>query len=294
MSGDRPATDLGVEREIDLRRWKDAVLAYWWVAVAGLVLGIVVGSVYSLGGGTSYTASATIARGQVFNPAGTSSVLGYLSSPVAIQNFVTAPATLDKVATKIGIGAGELRGHVSVATLTDTGVPSTANTNSILIQITVRLSKPKKAEDAANALAALVKSDTTSSYVRESIAQYKVKLGNYAARIKTLQTRIASVNAVLANPAGLTALDQLLVASELDSAEASLGQTLDSQTTVQQELTLAELVETTQIIPPPAKAQKTLARSRRNSVLFGALIGLVLGSIAATVYGLRARRTSPA
>lgn len=290
MSGERLATDLGAEREIDLARWRDAALAYWWLAVAGLVAGIIAGSVYALSGGTTYKASALIARGQAFNPAGTSSVLGYLSSPAAIQAYATSPEALATVAAKAGMSVGELRGHVSTATLTDNGQASTINTNSVLVQITVKLNKPKRAVDAANALAALIKRVTTSDYVRQSISLYNVRLGNYGARVKTLQGRIQSLNDTLASSGNLQPLDRLVLVSELDQAEATLGQTLDSQSTTQQELTLAEDVEQTQLIQK-AQAEKTAGRSRRNSSVTGGLIGLILGAIVATVYGLRTTRT---
>jgi uncharacterized protein involved in exopolysaccharide biosynthesis len=292
MSGERRATDLGGEREIDLARWRDAALANWWLAAAGLVAGIVVSSLYTLSGHTTYTASALIARGQAFNPAGTATVLSYLSSPVAIQAYATTPATLEAVAAKVGMSAGELRGHITTSTLTREGTASTTNTNSILVQITVKLNRPKRAEDAANALAAIITRATTSDYVRQSISIYKVRLGNYAARIKTLQGRIQSLNETLAHSGSLQPLDRLVLVSELDQAEAALGQTLDSQTTTQTQLTLAEDVEQTQLIQK-AQAVKSVGRSRRNSVLVGGLIGLILGAIVATVYGLRVRRTLP-
>ncbi len=289
------ATDPGVEREIDLRRWVNAALAYWPVAVAGLVLGLLAGGLYALSGSaSSYSASATIARGQAFNPSGNQTVLGYLSSPIAIQDFATSPTTLAKVAAKTGATVAQLAGHVVTSTFTAEGTPSPTNTGSTLVQITVTQKKPKVAEDAANALADLVKTATTSNYVLQSIKLYKVRLSDYAARIKTLQTRIDSLNAVLKNPAGLAPLDQLVVATQLDAAEAALGQTLDSQTTAQQQLTLAQDVETTQIIQL-AKAQKNAAsKSRRNAIVFGGLVGLLLGAILATALGLRAARPSAA
>lgn len=286
--------DVGAEREIDLRRWLDALLARWWIAGAGLVAGIVVGALYSLSGGSSWVASATIARGQVFNPAGTAQVQGYLTSPSQIQNLATGVANLDKVAAKIGMSGAALRGHVTTSTITTTGVASPTNTNSVLILITVSLSKPKKAEDAANALAELVRQQTSTRYVVQSINGYKTRLANYAARVIALRGQIASLNKVLAHPSGLSPLDQLQLSTELEGAQAALGQTLDSETTTQQELILAEDVETTQIIPPPAKAVKTVARSRRNSVVFGALIGLVAGAIVAIVIGLRSGRAAVA
>lgn len=287
MSGDRPAVDLEAEREIDLRRWLDAFLSRWWIAVAGLVIGALVGGVYSLSGGSSYVASATIARGQAFSPSGSSLVQGYVTSPRQLQNLVTAPVNLQKVAAQIGLPWTALRGHVNASTITSEGTASTTNTNSTIVLITVTLKKPRKAEDAANALARVIKEQTTTRYVRQSIKAYQTKLDNYAARIVALRREIASLNSVLAKPGSLSPLDRLVLSTQLQGAQAALGQTLDSQTLALQQLILAQDVSTTQIIPPPARAVKTVARSRRNSVVFGALIGLIVGAIVALVVGLR-------
>ena len=282
--------DLGAEREVDLRKWLDALRSRWWIAAAGLVAGVVVGALYSLSGGSSWVASATIARGEAFNPAGTSQVQGYVTSPAQIQNLVTGAANIDKVAAQIGMTSAQLRGHVTASTVTLAGTASATNTNSTLILITVTLSKPKKAEEAADALAVLVKQETTTRYVLQSIKGYATRLANYGARVKALRGEIDSLTKVLAHPSGLSPLDQLVLSTQLQGAQAALGQTLDSQTTTQQQLILAQDVETTQIIPPPAKAVKTVARSRRNSVVFGGLIGLLAGAIVALIVGIRSRR----
>jgi uncharacterized protein involved in exopolysaccharide biosynthesis len=288
MTGDQVATDPGAERDVDLRRWWHALLSRWWIAVAGLAVGVLVGAVYSLSGGSSYVASATIARGQVFNPAGTAQVQGYITSPAQIQNLATSAANLDKAAAQIGMSGAKLRGHVKTATITNTGTVSNTNTNSILVLITVTLNKPRKAEEAADALAKLIQQQTTTRYVLQSIKGYQVRLANYTARAAALRKEIDSLNGVLADPGGLSPLDRLVLSTQLQGAQAALGQTLDSLATTQQELILAQDVETTQIIPPPARAEKTVARSRRNSVVFGGLIGLIIGAIVALIVGLRA------
>jgi len=41
-------TDAGVEREIDLGRWKQAAVERWWLVAAGLVVGAIIGGLYSL------------------------------------------------------------------------------------------------------------------------------------------------------------------------------------------------------------------------------------------------------
>jgi uncharacterized protein involved in exopolysaccharide biosynthesis len=292
MSGDKPAADLEAEREIDLRSWLQALRSRAWIAVAGLAIGVLVGVLYTLGGaGSSYTATALIARGQAFSPGGNASVLSYLSSPAAIAAFATSEPALRYAAAKARMSVGELRGHVATYTVTADRQAAAQNTNSILIQIVVALNRPKRAEDAANALAQVVQKQTTSGYVRQSIGIYKVRLANYQQRLKTLQTRINALNASLAKAQGLSPLDRLVIASQLDAAEAAYGQTLDSQTTTQQLLTLAQQVEQTQIVQQ-ARAEKSIARSRRSSVVIGGLIGLLIGAIVAIIVGLRARRAA--
>jgi uncharacterized protein involved in exopolysaccharide biosynthesis len=283
-----PIEDPGAEREVDLRRWVDALLSRWWYAAAGLVAGVVVGGLYSLSGGSTYDASALIARGQAFNPSGTTAVLSYLSSPEAIQSYATSPAAVAYAAGKAGMSPSELRGHIATSTLGTTGTASQQNTNSVLVQITVHLNRAKRAEDAANALATYIKNVTTSRYVTQSLHQYTVKLDNYDARIKTLLPKIAALNQELSTDKSLSLTERLLLLTELDSSQATLGTTQDSQTTVQQELILAQDVEQSQIVQK-ATAEKSTARSRRNSVLFGALIGLVAGAIAAAFAGLRTK-----
>ena len=40
-------TDAGAEREIDLGRWKEAIVERWWIVVAGVVAGIAAGALFS-------------------------------------------------------------------------------------------------------------------------------------------------------------------------------------------------------------------------------------------------------
>jgi capsular polysaccharide biosynthesis protein len=294
MSTNPLVADSGDEREmdIDLRRWLDALRARWWIAVAGLVIGIVIGVVYSMsGGGQSWVATATIARGQAFSPNGNSTVQNYITAPKQIENIVSSPAVLDRVGAQIGMRGTALVGHITASTITSAGTPSPTNTGSTIILVTATLPKARKAEEAANAMANEIKRQTTTRYVLQSIKGYQTRLSNYAARVVALRAQIASLSKVLAHPTHLSALDQLVLTTQLQGAQAALGSTLDSQTLTQQQLILAQDVETTQIIPPPAKAMKTVARSRRNAVVFGGLIGLIIGTIIALVLGLRSTRT---
>src|SRR6266704_876673 len=208
--------DLGAEREIDLGRWKQAAIERWWFVAAGLVAGIVVGALYSLSGGSVYQASVLLAPGQPFSPQG-SPVLSYQSSPRAIEHLVTGESALKRAAKAAGIGVGALRGNVSTQTVATGASSSTASRGAVLLQITVQLHKPKHAEDAANALGQIVKSDT-SPYVQQSISAYATKIGNYQAQLAAIKSRIGVLQQAI-NTQSLPFLDKLLLVGQLDNAE---------------------------------------------------------------------------
>jgi len=285
------ASDAGAEREIDLGGLWRALIARWWIAAAGLVAGAVVGLLFGYSGGTIYKATILLAPGQAFSPNGSTNVLTYLTSERAISEIVTSESALHEAAAKANTTVGKLRGHVSVGSI-GTGFASSATIGKgALVSVTVEANKPKRAEDAANAFAAIVQRQTTSGYVLKSIEIYKTRLANYRRRITTLQERIDSLNRTLNDPSvKLAQLDRLVLVSELDQAQAAQGSLFDNQTLAEQQLTLAQDVELTQLIGGQAVAEKTTARSPRTSALVGAVIGLILGAVAAIVVDTRATR----
>jgi len=243
---------------------------------------------YSLSGGSVYQASVLLAPGQPFSPTG-APVLNYQSSPRAIEKLVTGESALKRAARVAGIGVGALRGHVSAQTVATGASSSTASRGAVLIEITVQLHKPKHAEDAANALGHIVVTDTTSSYVKQSIDGFTVKIKDYQAQLTVLQQRIETLTTAV-NSQSLAFLEKLLLVSQLDNAQTRFGTISDNLSLAQQQKTLAQSVELAQVIEPAA-AHKTTARSRRNSILVGLLIGLIAGAIGAIVVDTRARRT---
>ncbi len=95
------------------------------------------------------------------------------------------------------------------------------------------------------------------------------------------------------NPSKLDPFDKLVLVTELDAAIARQGNLQDLLITNQQSQTLAQDIEVAQIINP-ASAAKVTARSRRNSILFGGLIGVLVGGLVALVLGLRPGRPAAA
>jgi capsular polysaccharide biosynthesis protein len=278
-----PEPDPEAEREIDLARLREIAFGQWWVIVAGVVVGMVVGGLFGLTGSSQYKATARIAPGQAFNPSGSSPVLTYLTNQTAINEIATSEATITEAADKAGISVGELRGKVSTAAVGD---------STKLVDITVQLNKKKKAEDAANAIAEIVKETTTSRYVKQSISIYSKRIDNYNARLETLRRRIEFLDEALKQP-GLSLDEQLLLAIQLDQAQGTQGQTIDSLTNAEQQQILAQDVQQTQIIQE-ATAAKTSARSSRSAILVGGVIGLIAGVIAAIILDRRAARSRAA
>ena len=69
---ERPLPDVDAEEELELSRYWNALLTRWWLPVAGLIAGAVIGYLLSLGGHNVYQAKATIYLGQPLSPTGTS------------------------------------------------------------------------------------------------------------------------------------------------------------------------------------------------------------------------------
>ena len=84
-----------------------------------------------------------------------------------------------------------------------------------------------------------------------------------------------------------------MLVNQYDAAIQRQGNLNDKIFATEQQLTLLNTIEIAQIITE-ATAQKTTARSRRNSILVGGLIGLIAGVIAAIVVDRRMPRPQPA
>ncbi len=113
-----------------------------------------------------------IARGQAFNPSGTAQVQGYLTSPAAIQNLATSEP---RTSTRSRSADRHVRARLFAGTCHD--LDDHEQRGGVHDQHEQRpdpdhgqLSKPKKAEDAANAPRQPDQADTTTSrYVVQSI-----------------------------------------------------------------------------------------------------------------------------
>ncbi len=243
----------------------------------------------SLSGGSVHQASVLIAPGQPFSPNG-SPILSYKSSPRAINEIVTSASALKRAAAKAQMPISQLRGHVHTETVS-TGAGSAASRGSVLIRVTVTGHKPRKVEEAADALGVIVVTDTTDQFVTRSIATLKGQARSFNRRLATVEKLIDTYNQTLASES-LAPLDKLVLVTQLDAAVARQGNLNDKLASNDERLTLTQSIEKAQILTPFAVAEKTTARSRRNSILVGALIGLIVGVIAAIIVDRRASRSA--
>jgi capsular polysaccharide biosynthesis protein len=273
-------TDVDAEREVDLARWRRALVALWWIPVAGLVAGALVGVLYSFRGGATYKASALISLGQPTSPGG-ALVNGYGTNPRAVSQIVSSAAAQEQAAGRADMRAAALRGHVSVAQVGAATGASAARATP-LISLTVDGAHPTNVAGAANALADIVVQQTTAAYVGVKIRTFRATLSSVDTQLKSVNTRLAVLTVATKAARNLDPLQQLVIVSQEDNAEARLGNLIAQQETLQQQLAFATQVESAKIVEP-ARAVKASAHSRNSSLLVGALIGLLLGAIVAIV-----------
>ena len=283
-----PQSPLDAEREIDLARWRGALRRLWWLVAAGLVAGAVIGVLFSFGGGSVYKASSLLSLGQPVSPGGVV-LQGFGQNPRAVSQITSSAAAQEAAAHTAGMQPGALRGNVSIATVgTATGAGVRA---APLISLTVQGKVAAKIAAAANALAAIVVAKTTAPYVGTKIATYIGVLSSTNAQLASIAQRLAELNRAL-KVSHLDALNELVLVSQIDNAEQRQGNLNDQKATTQQQLAFSRNVESAKVITK-AVAQKSTARSRRTSLIVGALIGLILGAIAAVVADGRMKRALP-
>jgi uncharacterized protein involved in exopolysaccharide biosynthesis len=249
------------EPEIDLRRYWSAVAARWWLPVLGLVAGAVIGYALSLGGQDVWRAQALVYLGQPVTPSG-AQVQSLATNPAVVGEIVGSAAVQRRVAAQVGMERRDLASGTSVAAVK--GNLSKLGQNP-LVRITVKGDSRFKTAAAANALARIAV-DRVSGYADKKIALLKQTISDEAQELGTLDGALD--NASAADRGFL-----LLRRGELD----------DALLKAKEDLALAEEVERAQVVEN-AVARKVTAQSRRNQIVVGAFLGLLLGLAAALLW----------
>jgi uncharacterized protein involved in exopolysaccharide biosynthesis len=267
---ERPAApDLDAEAEVDLGHYGHALLARWWLLLLGLVVGAIFGYISTLGGAQTYRAQATMYSGQPLG-SGQSQVQAFQTNPSSAKTIISSEEVVRRVARRAGMSESQLRNGASVTAVQ--GFNSKLN-QTPLLAITVKGPEPGKAAKAADLLAATL--------ITKFSGISGPKITVFKAQVTTDQACIKTANALL-NQSGLSTTDKILLQGRLQGCQADL-------TTTTQLLLLAQNVEAPKIVTH-AVSEKTTARSHRNATAVGALLGLIIGGIAALLWDPIARR----
>jgi hypothetical protein len=269
--------DPEAEQEVDFAHYVRLLGMRWWLLAAGLVAGAVIGYLISLGGNQVYSAAATVYLGQPYTPTASSLIVDPQTNPSSVGQIVNNQAVINTVANLCHTDGSKFKKGISTqAVATGASTKGGAAVVNPLVKVSVQAKKGKVAACAANQLA----------------LEVVKKLGVYpAAKIKNLRAQIASDNegiktiqAAIAS-AGISDTDKLLLQQALRSYQ--LDKTTNSQL-----LLLATQVESPYVFANAA-SNKITARSRRNTVVVSALIGLILGAIAALLWDTVVPRITP-
>jgi capsular polysaccharide biosynthesis protein len=256
--------DPEAEQEVDFGRYRRLLAARWWLPAAGLVIGAVIGYLIALGGSQVFKATATIYLGQPYSASGTQQLQAAQTNPSTVRQIAHSEAVIARVASECKTKPALFRGGISTQSVAGNIVK---NGQTPLVTLTVQAKKRKVASCAANGISRVVV-EKLSSFADKKIA-------NFRAQIVQLNSDINSINDALKN-GDLAVTDKLLLTTRLT-------------TDLQNRLSTAQLLlQATQVERPSiltgAHAQKVTARSRRNSVVVSALIGLVVGAIVALLW----------
>jgi uncharacterized protein involved in exopolysaccharide biosynthesis len=281
----RAEPELDVEQEVDLRSAWDRIVARWWLPLAGIVLGALVGFALALGGGKVYEAETLLYLGQPFTPQGGGQIQSLATNPRTVSEIIRSEAALKAAAREAGLRVGQLRGNVSSAPITTVGQ---SRLLTPLVEIKVKGSAPAKVAAASNALAERIVS-IVSEYPDAKIEVLEEQIAALNTELREIDRRVDNANAQLET---ILATEELALSERLlltTNINSTIGFNEQRRGTVQTELlnarqllSQAQLVEKSRIVEP-AVAASTTAQSGRNAALVGALIGLLLGCAAALV-----------
>ena len=293
MNAPSPAPELEDEQEVDLSTGWQRLKVRWWLPLGGLVVGAVVGIALALSAGSVWRAQTIVYLGQPFAPLGGGQIQSLATNPRTVGEIIRSESGLKAASQASGIPVSKIRSSISTRELVAAGQLRGINP---LIEITVKGSGKRKVELATAALADRVV-ERVSLYVTEKATLLENQVDVSSAQLAAVEARIAEAQTqqdALAENQSLAPVEKLLLSQNLNAvittADARRSTLQDDLGDARQLLNLAENVEKSRVVEPAA-ASKTTARSSRSSLLVGALIGLLLGAVAALVADpLAARR----
>jgi uncharacterized protein involved in exopolysaccharide biosynthesis len=271
------------EQEVDLASAWERLRARWWLPVGGLFLGALLGLVLALAGGSVWRAETIVYLGQPFAPLGGGQIQSLATNPRTVSEIVRSEPALEAASDASGVPVSKLRSSISTKELTAVGQVRGVNP---LMEIAVKADGKRKSELATEALAQRVV-ENVSTYVVEKVSLLERQVEVSRAQLEAVTARIETAQRqqdALIRDQSIPLDTRLLLSANLNSvittADARRTSLQEDLYTAQQLLNLAESVEQSRVVEP-AVGVKTTARSSRTSLLVGAVLGLIVGAVAA-------------
>jgi hypothetical protein len=270
----RPEPDLDAEREVDVGHYFDALIARWWLPVVGLLVGVALGYLLSVGGKDTYRAQSTVYIGSPYAPNGNVLLPASLvTNQSTVSRIVRSEETIEDVSRESGMPRRKLREGISTRQLrSGLGrlVPSQ------LYVVSVQGDERGEVQAAARALSERLV-DRVSGFARAKITGFRAELNLQNRQLEAIEQQVDAAQAALRGSSGT---EQAVWATALSVAEQRRGTLEQDRIETRQLLAQAEEVELPQVVAR-AVATKTTARSSRNSVAVAGFLGFLLGLIAA-------------
>jgi len=272
---------------IDVGSWFRTLVRNWWVILALVVLGAVVGGVVTMLTPKEYSATSSVYIGQTTDALG-QAMAGLNSNPKAATQLLASQALLDQAAQATGMGMkpGRLRRETTVETPSQT-IKTTVSAVNIVV-ITVTDTKKVRATAAANALAdALVAKLSPSVEAKVTLLEQQLADGQKAEAAATARSNVSQAAITAIAKGGGTAAEKAAAAapyvavSQAAASELATLQVADQATALR--LEVAKTVEMPQILHVAKVPDSPSGPSRTLNVAAGALAGLVVGVIVAFV-----------
>jgi capsular polysaccharide biosynthesis protein len=255
--------DPEAEQQVDFGRYGRLLAQRWWLPVAGLVLGAIIGYLLTVGGAQRFKATATLYLGQPYTASGNVQLQGAQTNPSTVRQLAHSQLVIQQVAKTCKTKDSAFRGGISTQNVAGN---IAKNGQTPLVTVSVQSAKRHVATCAANEIAKVVVAKV-SPFANQ-------KINNFSAQITNDQRQINTINKALDGSLSLT--DKLLLLQKLTQAE-------EDRLSTGQLLLQAKVMERPSVLVGAA-AQKITARSKRNSLVVAALIGLILGALAALAW----------
>lgn len=269
--------DLDAEREVDVGRYFDALVARWWLPVLGVVLGVVFGYLLALGGKEVYRAQATVYVGTPYGPGGNVVVQGLNTNPSTVARIARGEETITKIAAESGMSRRQLHAGIATRPIKSAGTAKTAPNQLYVVSV----QGPRRGEVtlATSGIAQRIV-DVVGGYARVKIKSFKQEIASDNRQLKAIEQQASAAQSPLSSS---SELGRLTLGTLLLTTEQRRGTLQQDRLQARQLLALAEQVELPQILDHGA-ATKTTARSTRNSAAVAGLIGLIIGILAALLW----------